>query len=495
MPSTFSSSPTSHRATSRTDVRRRPRAISASSITATLVMRPLRPPSFSGALPTAFGRRPVLMADVAALFDHRLHLGLRAQSLRPSSRCAACSASRWAASGASAHRAHHGACAARVPRLRLRPAADRLSDRRSDRGAIVYGQFLRPSGPHFEAWRACVMVSVIPALLVLYIRRNVPESPGWSSRRARRAQQRCFATSCARPFGSFALYAIVLMTAFNFFSHGTAGPVSDLPAEPASLRRPAYRGQLHLHPSVQYRRHPRRPDLRHAVAAGLGRRRSHRGRGAAFDPACRSISGPMLQTVNPGMLAVGAFLMQFFVQGAWGVIPAHLNELSPAEARATFPGFVYQLGNFIASYNLVLQTRIALNQSTAIIPGPTARLLGVDGGRGGGGDRGAHRLWPRSAKRIWPSPAIESWATRTNTSTRSAAPLSSTPPLARTSIFSDGTPSSISNSRITSARLSDSRRRFRRLVAMRASIGFELHLLRPHGQRLVQRRRQRMAPH
>ena len=59
------------------------------------------------------------------------------------------------------------------------------------------------------------------------------------------------------------------------------------------------------------------------------------------------------------MLAFGAFLMQFFVQGAWGVIPAHLNELSPPDARGTFPGTVYQLGNFIASYNLVLQTKIA----------------------------------------------------------------------------------------------------------------------------------------
>ena len=58
-------------------------------------------------------------------------------------------------------------------------------------------------------------------------------------------------------------------------------------------------------------------------------------------------------------IGFGAFLMQFFVQGAWGVIPAHLNEMSPPDARATFPGTVYQLGNFIASYNLVLQTKIA----------------------------------------------------------------------------------------------------------------------------------------
>jgi SHS family lactate transporter-like MFS transporter len=63
--------------------------------------------------------------------------------------------------------------------------------------------------------------------------------------------------------------------------------------------------------------------------------------------------------VTPLLLALGAFLMQFFVQGAWGVVPAHLNELSPREARATFPGTVYQLGNFIASVNAVLQTYIA----------------------------------------------------------------------------------------------------------------------------------------
>ena len=59
------------------------------------------------------------------------------------------------------------------------------------------------------------------------------------------------------------------------------------------------------------------------------------------------------------MLAIGAFMVQFFVQGAWGVIPAHLNELSPPEARGTFPGTVYQIGNFIASSNAVMQAKIA----------------------------------------------------------------------------------------------------------------------------------------
>jgi SHS family lactate transporter-like MFS transporter len=62
---------------------------------------------------------------------------------------------------------------------------------------------------------------------------------------------------------------------------------------------------------------------------------------------------------GPVLLAIGAFLMQVMVQGAWGVIPAHLNELSPASARGTFPGFVYQLGNLIASSNAVIQATLA----------------------------------------------------------------------------------------------------------------------------------------
>jgi SHS family lactate transporter-like MFS transporter len=62
---------------------------------------------------------------------------------------------------------------------------------------------------------------------------------------------------------------------------------------------------------------------------------------------------------SPLTLAIGAFLMQFSVQGAWGVVPAHLNELSPADMRGTFPGFAYQLGNLLASANATLQAAIA----------------------------------------------------------------------------------------------------------------------------------------
>jgi SHS family lactate transporter-like MFS transporter len=59
------------------------------------------------------------------------------------------------------------------------------------------------------------------------------------------------------------------------------------------------------------------------------------------------------------LLALGGFLMQFMVQGAWGVVPAHLNELSPPAVRGTFPGLAYQLGNFLSSRNAVIQAKLA----------------------------------------------------------------------------------------------------------------------------------------
>jgi SHS family lactate transporter-like MFS transporter len=61
------------------------------------------------------------------------------------------------------------------------------------------------------------------------------------------------------------------------------------------------------------------------------------------------------------MLAAGGFLMQFMVQGAWGVVPVHLNELSPAPVRVVFPGLAYQLGNLISSYNNHIQAGLAVS--------------------------------------------------------------------------------------------------------------------------------------
>ena len=67
------------------------------------------------------------------------------------------------------------------------------------------------------------------------------------------------------------------------------------------------------------------------------------------------------------MLAVGGFLMQFMVQGAWGIIPAHLNELAPAPVRAILPGFAYQLGNLLSSRNQIFQQTYADHHNTGAL--------------------------------------------------------------------------------------------------------------------------------
>jgi SHS family lactate transporter-like MFS transporter len=70
---------------------------------------------------------------------------------------------------------------------------------------------------------------------------------------------------------------------------------------------------------------------------------------------------PWSHAGTPLEIGVAAFFMQVAVQGAWGVVPVHLNELSPSEIRGTFPGFIYQLGNFVASFNAPIQASIALH--------------------------------------------------------------------------------------------------------------------------------------
>jgi SHS family lactate transporter-like MFS transporter len=227
--------------------------------------------------------------------------------------------------------------------------------------SIVYRNLYEPLGAltGMAPWRSLFLVGIVPALLVLYIRRHVPESPAWSAGRARTGD----VSAVLRKHWRLALYAILLMTAFNFFSHGTQD------AYPTFLQVQHHfdvhtTGDIAIIYSIG------------AILGGLcfgllsqkiGRRR------AIVLAALLAIPVTCLWAFSQTamMLAFGAFLMQFFVQGAWGVVPAHLNELSPADARGTFPGTVYQLGNFIASYNLVLQTQIAQrmheNYSVALV--------------------------------------------------------------------------------------------------------------------------------
>jgi SHS family lactate transporter-like MFS transporter len=192
------------------------------------------------------------------------------------------------------------------------------------------------------------VLGVFPAILAFFVRRGIEESPAW---RGQQSASHAGLFTVLKHEWKLALYVVVLMTAFNFFSHGSQD------AYPKFLK-------------VQHHFDTRLTSLITAVgnlgaicgglffgtlSQAIGRRR------AIVLAALLAL--PVLPFwafgTTPVILAAGAFLMQISVQGAWGVIPAHLNELSPPEIRGTFPGFVYQLGNLFAAVNLNLQVAIA----------------------------------------------------------------------------------------------------------------------------------------
>jgi SHS family lactate transporter-like MFS transporter len=185
----------------------------------------------------------------------------------------------------------------------------------------------------YVGWRGLFVLGAVPALLSIYVMRSVQESAGWT---AAQGTKRASAAEVLKAHWRLAIYAILLMTAFNFFSHST----QDLYPTFLEVEHgfpPGTVGTIAVIYNVG------------AILGGLtfGSLSERIGRRCAI-VAAALLSLPIVPlwafSGSPVLLAVGAFLMQFMVQGAWGVIPAHLNQLSPAEARGTFPGVVYQLG-------------------------------------------------------------------------------------------------------------------------------------------------------
>ncbi len=218
--------------------------------------------------------------------------------------------------------------------------------------ALVYGTIF----PHLHGsgmltnWRVLFFIGALPALLVFFISRNVEESPVWKSGQAQAVKPALRAGDFKKYIGTFAFIA-VLMFAFTSFSHGT----QDL--YPTFLQKgkhfdPQRVGLISIIANIGA--------LLGGITFGtlserLGRRR------AIIIAALLSL--PMIPlwafTHALPVVALGGFLMQFMVQGAWGVIPAHLNELSPAAVRATFPGLAYQMGNLLSSRNAKFQATVA----------------------------------------------------------------------------------------------------------------------------------------
>ncbi|WP_242186463.1 MFS transporter [Sphingomonas sp. CARO-RG-8B-R24-01] len=197
-------------------------------------------------------------------------------------------------------------------------------------------------------WRGMFMVGVAPAILVFLIRMHVEESPVFAER-AKKARSNPFA-ELARHW-KMALYLVVLMTAFNFLSHGT----QDL--YPTFLRE---QHKFDTHTIGLLAAVMNIGAIIGGIGFGIWSERIGRKRAIIVAAVLALPVIPLWAfTATPLLLGLGAFLMQIAVQGAWGVVPVHLNELSPAAVRGMFPGFAYQLGNLIASRNGPLQAGIA----------------------------------------------------------------------------------------------------------------------------------------
>jgi SHS family lactate transporter-like MFS transporter len=211
--------------------------------------------------------------------------------------------------------------------------------------ALVYGTLF-----HFVGWRGMFVIGALPAFLVIYIRSKVAESPSWEQGRISRKAEDRLGKNVLKYLGTFA-FLVVLMFAFTSLSHGSQD----------------------LYPTFLTKDHKFTPQTVGfiAIIANIGALFG----GVLFGTWSekfgrrKTIVTAALLTIpviplwayshTVPMLALGGFLMQFMVQGAWGVVPAHLNELSPPAVRGTFPGLAYQLGNLLSSRNSVLQAKLA----------------------------------------------------------------------------------------------------------------------------------------
>ncbi len=204
---------------------------------------------------------------------------------------------------------------------------------------------------HYVGWRGMFVIGALPAFVVIFIRTKVEESPAWRQGRGSAiGVGRSLGTDIVKYLGTF-VFLTILMFAFNVYSHGT----QDL--YPTFLQKnrdfsPKTVGMV----AIVYNLGA----LMGGIFFGSWSERIGRRKAIVIAAALTIPMIPLwIYSHTAPMLAFGSFLMQFMVQGAWGVIPAHLNELSPPAVRGTFPGFAYQIGNLLASRNSVIQAKLA----------------------------------------------------------------------------------------------------------------------------------------
>jgi SHS family lactate transporter-like MFS transporter len=211
--------------------------------------------------------------------------------------------------------------------------------------ALVYGIVFPIFG-----WRALFVVGTLPALLVIYIRAKVPESPVWLRQGSTLNFWASLRDILKRHWLLF-IYVILLMTAFNAMSHGTQDMYQTFLGEQRgfSVKAKSIIGIIYAVGAICG-----------GVLVGHLSQKFGRRRLIILTAICGIILIPAW-VFSPAlsMLVAGGFLMQFMVQGAWGIVPVHLNELSPGAVRGTFPGFAYQLGNLFAANTAVVEAQLA----------------------------------------------------------------------------------------------------------------------------------------
>ena len=203
----------------------------------------------------------------------------------------------------------------------------------------------------FFGWRGLFVAGALPAVLVLYIRARVPESPVWLRKQHAISDFWNQLLMVLKRHWALFLYVILLMTAFNAMSHGTQDMYQTFLGEQRhyGVTQKAATGIIYAFGAI----------CGGTIVGHLsqiwGRRRS------IILCAVLAILLIPLWVFPPGyaLLVIGGFAMQFMVQGAWGIVPVHLNELSPDAVRGTFPGFAYQLGNLFAANTAVVEAQLA----------------------------------------------------------------------------------------------------------------------------------------
>jgi len=239
--------------------------------------------------------------------------------------------------------------------------------------SIIFGLFYTHVG-----WRGMFIIGALPILMLPYIYFKVPESPVWLANQV--VKENVSIIGNIKDNWRVCGFMVLLMTCFNFFSHGSQDLYPTFmkvqhgfDAHTVSIIAICYNISAIIG-GIFFG----------SLSERIGRKK------AIMFAALLALPVIPLWAFSTGSVSIGigAFLMQFMVQGAWGVVPTYLNELVPANVRAILPSFVYQMGNLLASVNATIQTHIAsahngnYGLAMAIVVGTVALLIAILVSRG-----------------------------------------------------------------------------------------------------------------